>query len=266
MKRILSKLFLMLPFLLTACGNKYELTLPQLIDEISHIENVNYYSVLNEQYTLSSSDNTMCDYYTYITTNYNDGYLYINYKILENNNSYEHKYLFYSIDNFAYVFHTSTNGIKRYQKYSAQNAVEAKEKSKQNIRNFYSVFNNSTELIVYNIVNNFGDDIENKTGLNVVSFKENGYLFVDYNYVIESTNIKFAYKKSISFDTHYRLSKFQYGFKNVTNNEVLNESKIPYLYCLDMTYTANYDFKNVNMNEYEEGDIFYYPASSEVPH
>ena len=38
---ILSTL-LILPFLLTACGNKYELTLPQLINEISHIENVNY--------------------------------------------------------------------------------------------------------------------------------------------------------------------------------------------------------------------------------
>ena len=52
----------------------------------------------------------------------------------------------------------------------------------------------------------------------------------------------------------------------MTNNEVLNESEIPYLYSLDMTYTTNYDFKNVNMNEYEEGDIFYYPASSEEPH
>lgn len=265
MRKNLIKLSTILFVLLTACNNRYVLTLDQLKEEIKHVNDVNYYTVLNDSYTLSLNEQTSGSYSTYITSNYNGGYLYIDYSV-EDDNTYGYQYLFYSDDKFAFTFFTHSNGTKTYKKYSAQNALEAKEKSKQNIRNFYSVFNKPTELIVYNTVNDFSDDIENKTELNVVSFKENGYLFVDYNYVTESANIKFAYKKSISFDTHYRLSKFQYGFKNVTNNEVLSESEIPYLYSLDMTYTANYDFKNVNMNEYEEGNIIYYPASSEEPH
>ena len=265
MRKKLLKLFTILFVLLTACNNRYILTLDQLKEEIKHVNDVNYYTVLNDSYTLSLNEQTSGNYSTYITFNYNGGYLYIDYSV-EDNNTYGYQYLFYSDDKFAFTFFTHSNGTKTYKKYSAKNALEANEISKENIRNFFSVFGKSVEFNVNNVINDFSDDINNKAQINLNSFRENGYLFVDYNYVTESTNIKFAYKKSISFDTHYRLSKFQYGFKNVTNNEILNESEILYLYSLDMTYTANYDFKNVNMNEYEEGDIFYYPASSEEPH